>query len=76
MQYILTQQEFDELEPKENFFKLEDSTDKVLYNLSKAFCPRIIKKKKYCDDCQFSKEIIIKRGSKKQACPLPKEFSK
>jgi hypothetical protein len=76
MQYILSEEEYRELESKDYYFNLSESINKTLYNLSKAFCQRIIDNKKYCDGCPFTEEFIKERFTTKMACPLPKEFSK
>lgn len=76
MQYILTQEEYDNLEPKEHYEALSASVNDVFKELVKEFCPRITNNKKYCDGCGFLKARIKERYSRKRVCPLSIECSK
>ena len=68
MQFLLNQEEFDSLEPRENYDEIEKSVGIVSKTITDAFCIREHKNKVYCDDCPLLKLFTIHRNGTRRFC--------
>lgn len=68
MQFLLKQEEFDILEPRESYDELEKSLEIVSKSITDAFCIREHKNKVYCDECPILKLFTIHRNGTRKFC--------
>lgn len=76
MQYILTQDEYDDLGPLTDYADLESSVRMASEKIAKAYCLRKKDKRAYCDNCPLAKISYKERYGRRDLCQLPKYFSK